>query len=167
VQGRAGRHGRRADLLLHAGRLHRPVPRPAPPGLTADQGARADRPRRRLLARRLLEAAADPDLRDGLLLPGGPGHVPAAARGGEAAGPPPTWRPARPLPLRRALARLAALASQRHGHLQPARGPPPPRERAPRLSRGEDAADLRQGALAEVAAFGELPREHVPDPARA
>ena len=33
VQGRAGRHRRRADLALHAGRLHRPLPRPAPPGL--------------------------------------------------------------------------------------------------------------------------------------
>ena len=29
--------------LLHAGRLHRPLPRPAPPGLEADQGGQADR----------------------------------------------------------------------------------------------------------------------------
>ena len=42
----------RADLPLHAGRLHRPLPRAAPPGLEADQGAQADRPRGRVLARR-------------------------------------------------------------------------------------------------------------------
>ena len=33
--------GRGADLALYAGRLHRPLPRPAPPGLEADQGAQA------------------------------------------------------------------------------------------------------------------------------
>ena len=37
---------------LHAGRLHRPLPRPAPADLEADQGVQADRPRRRVLARR-------------------------------------------------------------------------------------------------------------------
>ena len=31
------------DLALHAGRLHRSLPRPAPPGLEADQGDQADR----------------------------------------------------------------------------------------------------------------------------
>ena len=33
VQGRARRHRRGRHLALHAGRLHRPLPRPAPPGL--------------------------------------------------------------------------------------------------------------------------------------
>ena len=33
VQGRARRHRRRRHLPLHAGRLHRPLPRPAPAGL--------------------------------------------------------------------------------------------------------------------------------------
>src|SRR5207253_8265481 len=41
-----------------------------------------------------------------------------------------------------------------------------PREREPRLCRGEDAAHLRQGALGHVGPLGEVPREHVPDPAR-
>ena len=67
VQGRARRHRRGPDLPLHAGRLHRPLPRPAPAGLEADQGAQADRPRRRVLARRREEHAADPDLRHRLL----------------------------------------------------------------------------------------------------
>ena len=47
-----------------------------------------------------------------------------------------------------------------------ARGPPPARERAPRLRRGEDAAALRQGALGDLGPLGEVPREHVPDPER-
>ena len=83
LQGRARRHGRGRDLALHAGRLHRPLPRPAPPGLDADQGDQADAPRRRLLARRRAEHAADPDLRHGLLLAGRSRRVPGATRGGE------------------------------------------------------------------------------------
>ncbi len=50
---------------------------------------------------------------------------------------------ARPLPPRRPLARLAVLAPEGDGALERARGPPPPRERAARLRRGEDAAPLR------------------------
>ena len=73
---------------------------------------------------------------------------------------------ARPLPLRRALAGVAVLASEGDGDLQHARGPAPARERAPRLLRGEDAADLRQGALGDLGPLGEVPREHVPDPDR-
>ncbi len=53
-----------------------------------------------------------------------------------------------------------------NGDLQRARGSPPARERAPRLLRGEDAADLRQGALGDLGPLGEVPREHVPDPDR-
>ena len=68
VQGRARRHRRGRHLALHAGRLHRPLPRAAPPELEADQGAQADRPRRRVLARRLDEAAADAHLRHRVLL---------------------------------------------------------------------------------------------------
>ena len=51
VQGRARRHRRGRHLALHAGRVHRPLPRPAPSGLEADQGAQAHRPRGRVLAR--------------------------------------------------------------------------------------------------------------------
>ena len=48
------------DFVLHAGRVHRPVPGPAPAGLEADQGAQADRARRRVLARRRAEHPAAP-----------------------------------------------------------------------------------------------------------
>ena len=58
--------------LLHAGRVHRPLPRPAPAGLEADQGDQADLARGRLLARRREEHPADPDLRHRLLLAGRP-----------------------------------------------------------------------------------------------
>ena len=92
VQGRARRHRRGPDQPLHAGRLHRPLPRPAPPGLEADQGAEADGARRRVLARRREEQAADADLRHRLLRPEGPRRVPRAPRGGAAARPPPARR---------------------------------------------------------------------------
>ena len=164
VQGRARRHRRGRHHALHPGRLHRPLPRPAPAELEADQGVQADRPRRRLLARRREEQAADPHLRHRVLLAGRPRRAPRAARGGAQARPPPARRPARPLPPRGDLAGLAVLAPEGDGDLERARGPAPPRERAPRLRRGEDAADLRQGALGAVGPLGEVPREHVPDP---
>ena len=88
VQGRARRHRRGRHLALHPGRLHRPLPRPAPAELGADQGGQAHRARRRVLARRRAEHAADPDLRHRLLLAGRPRRAPRAARGGAAARPP-------------------------------------------------------------------------------
>ena len=130
------------DLPLHARGVHRPLPRAAPAGLGADQGAQAHRPRRRLLARGREEHAADPDLRHRVLLAGRPRRPLAAARGGANARPPPARRAARPLPLRRAVTRLGFLAPQGHGDLERARGPAPARERPPRLQRGEDTAHL-------------------------
>src|SRR5205823_2916884 len=109
---------------------------------------------------------ADADLRDGVLQPGGPRAAPGTA-GGRAPPRSPAYRPAaRPLPLRRALARLGLLAPEGDGGLERARGPAPAREREARLRRGEDAADLRQGALGHLRPLGEVPRQHVPDPAR-
>ena len=61
---------------------------PAPPELGADQGLQAHVARRRLLARRLEQHAADADLRDRVLHPEGPRREPRAARGGEGARPP-------------------------------------------------------------------------------
>ena len=92
VQGRARRHRRGRHLALHAGRLHRPLPRPAPAEREADQGVQADRPRRRLLARRRAQHAADPHLRHRLLLAGRPRRAPRAARGGARPRPPPARR---------------------------------------------------------------------------
>src|SRR5207253_1985752 len=100
----------------------RPLPRPAPAELPPDQGDQADEPRRRVLARRREEQAADADLRDGVLLAGRPRRLPRATRAGEAARPPPSRRPARPVPLRRAFAGLGVLAPERHGGLERARG---------------------------------------------
>ena len=59
VQSRARRHCRGADLPLHAGRLHRPLPRPAPAERQADRGAQAHGARRRVLARGREEHPAD------------------------------------------------------------------------------------------------------------
>ena len=46
--------------------------------------------------------------------------------------------------------------------MERARGSAPARERAARLPRGEDAADLRQVALGDVGPLGEVPRRDVP-----
>ena len=46
--------------------------------------------------------------------------------------------------------------------LERARGPPPQRERTPRLPRGEDAAHLRQDRVGDVGALGEVPWRDVP-----
>ena len=51
---------------------------------------------------------------------------------------------ARPLPPRRQRAGDAVLAPEGDGALERARGSPPPRERSPRLRRGEDAAHVRR-----------------------
>ena len=114
VQGRARRHRRRRDLALHAGRLHRPLPRAAPAEHDADQGVQADRPRRRLLARRRAQHAADPHLRHRVLHAGRPRRVPRAARGGARARPPPARHAARPLPPLRA-SRPARRSGTRRG----------------------------------------------------
>src|SRR5204863_9380497 len=125
-----------------AGGLHRPWPWPAPEGLEADQGAQADRARRGVRARRLLEAAADPHLRHGVLCAGGSRRVPRAARGGAPPGPPPARNRARPLPPLRRLAGFAFLAPEGDGDLERARSATPTHEREARLPRGEDAAHL-------------------------
>ena len=108
------------------GRAISPISAAAPTSRTRLRSRpEADLARRRLLARRRAEHAADPGLRDGVLRQEGSRGSPRADRGGEAARPSPPRPGARPRPFRRALARLAALASAGHGHLEPARGPPP------------------------------------------
>ena len=134
VQGRAGRDRRGRHLALHAGRLHRPLPRPAPADLGADQGLQAHLARRRLLARRREEHAADADLRDGVLQPEGPRRAPRAARAG--ARPRPPASSGQQLDLfhfDEHSPGIAVLAPEGHGDLQRARGPPAARERAARL----------------------------------
>ena len=125
LQGGARRHRGRADHPLHAGRLHRPLPRSAPPELEADQGAQAHEPRRRVLARRRAQQAADADLRHRLLLAGGSRPPPRAAGRGAQARPPPARARPRPVPPLRALAGLAVLAPEGNGDLERARGSAP------------------------------------------
>ena len=162
VQGRAGRHRRRRHLALHAGRLHRPLPRAPPAELVPDQGRQADGARGRVLARRREEHAADPDLRHGVLHAGRPRRVSRAARAGAGERSPPARPAARPLPPPGRLARLALLAPEGHDPLERARGPPPARERPPRVPRGEDAAHLRQVRLGDLRPLGQVPRRDVP-----
>jgi hypothetical protein len=164
VQGRARRHRRRRHLALHAGRVHRPVPRTAPADERTDQGAQADGACGCVLARRQREHPADPDLWHGVLLACGSGSPSRAARAGARPRPPPHRAAARPVPLRRALPGVGVLASEGDDALQPARGRPPRRERSARLLGGEDASALRQGGLGDLGALGEVPRRHVPDP---
>ena len=166
VQGRARGHRRGRHLPLHAvarrrRRLHRPLPRAAPAGLEADQGAEADRPRRRVLARRRAQQAADAHLRHRVLRPEGSRPLPRAARAGEGARPSSSRRPARPLPSRGSLAGLTVLAPQGHGGLERARGSAAPREPQAWLSRGEDAAALRRADVRDVGASAELRGEHL------
>ncbi len=126
-----------------------------------DQGRQADGPRGRVLEGRRAQHAADADLRHRVLLAGRPGRAPRAARAGARARPSPARRPARPLPPLGALARIAVLAPQGDGGLERPRGPPPPRERAARLPRGEDAAALRHSDVHHVGSLRQLPGEHV------
>ena len=162
LQGGARRHRRGRHLALYAGRVHRSLPRPAPPGLEADQGGQADLARRCLLARRRAQQAADPDLRHRVLLPGRSRRLSRAPRAGEGTRPPQARPRARPLPPLRGVARLAVLASEGDGDLERARGSAAAREQEARLRGGEDAADLRHRRVGHERPLGEVPRKHVP-----
>ena len=130
LQGRARRHRGGRHLPLPQGDFTDLCRGPAPAELGADQGGQAHVARRRVLARRREEPAADPDLRHGVLRPEGPRRAPRAPRGGEAPRPP-AARPQLDLfDFSEHRARDAVLAPQGHGDLERARGPPPPRERA-------------------------------------
>src|SRR5918996_425587 len=162
VQGRARRLCGGGHLLLQAGRLRRPLPRPAPPERGADQGGEAPLARGSLLAGRRAASAAHEGVRDGLLRPEGPGGAPAPARGGQAPRPSPPGEGPRPLRLLRARARDAVLARARDGRVERPRGPAPAREPAAGLRGGAHAAPLRFRPLAHLGALGEVPGAHVP-----
>src|SRR5439155_10314505 len=127
--------------------------------LEADQGDQADEPRRRVLARRRAQQAADADLRDGVLFEGGPRPLSRAARGGAEARPPPDRPAARPLPPERALTRLAVLAPQGNGDLERPRGSAQEREPEARLHGSENPAALRHRDVHHVGALRELQGE--------
>ena len=72
----------RDDHALHAGRLHRPLPRAAPADDGADQGLQAASLAGVVLARRREARAADARLRHRVLHAGGARRAPAPDRGG-------------------------------------------------------------------------------------
>ena len=158
VQGRARRHRRGRHHPLRAGRLRRPLPRPAPAELEADQGLQADEHRRRLLARRRAQQAADPHLRHRLLLAGRSRRVPrrgSRTRAGATTG---------------GSARSSTSSTSRTSHRAPRSGTRrgwrsgtrssrcAGREREARLPRGEDAADVGHRALEALGPLGEVRR---------
>ena len=88
-------------------------------------------PRRgRVLARRRAQRAAPAGVRHRVLRPRAAGRIHRPARGGPPPRPPAAGRRARPLPRLGALPGFALLASQGDDHLEHARGPATPRERA-------------------------------------
>ena len=109
--------------------------------------------------------AADPDLRHGVLRPGDLDEHLAAARGGEERGTTGGSAASSTSSISTSTRPARRSGIQRDGDLEHPRGPPPPRERGARLSRGEDAAALRHRALGDLGPLGEVPRQHVPDPA--
>ena len=80
IEDLVAQRGRRDRLALHERAVHRPLPRPARSRHQADQGVQAAVGRRRLLARGLQAADADPRLRHRVLLEGRPRGAPRTAR---------------------------------------------------------------------------------------
>ena len=116
VQGRAGRRhpGRPADQDLQAGRLVRPLPRPAHDlDRQGRQRLQADEGRRRLLARRFQPRDAFAHLRHRLRQAGGARRLSQADRGGREARPSEARARDGSVPFPGGGARLGVLASER------------------------------------------------------
>ena len=163
LQGRTDRlhSAGRGPQALQPGRLDRPLPRAAHD--LDRQGRRrlqADEGRRRLLARRFVEAHAVAHLRHRLRQEGGARRLPEADRGGRAARPPQARARDGPVPLPGGRAGLDLLASQGVDDLPDAHRlhAPPPRRR---LSGGQRAAGARQEAVGDFRPLGLVSREHV------
>ena len=139
VQGRAGRRhpGRPADQDLQAGRLVRPLPRPAHDLDRQDrQRLQADEGRGRLLARRFQPRDAHAHLRHRLRQAGGARRLSQADRGGGEARPPQARPRDGSVPLPGGGAGLGVLASEGLDPVPDARElHPPPPERRPAMSR--------------------------------
>ena len=166
LQGRADRgpraRRRGADgLALHQRPVHRPLPRPARARHGPDQGVQAALARGRLLARRRLAPDAHAHLRHRVPLEGRSRRASRAARAGARPRPPQARPRAEPVPLLRALARLAVLAARRDDRAQRADRSVAARERRARLPRGQDADPLRRRAVQVLRPLGRVPREHV------
>ncbi len=163
VQGRAGRRhpGGPADQDLQAGRLVRPLPRPAHDlDRQGRQCLQADEGRGRLLARRFKPRDAVAHLRHRLRQAGGARRSTSSR-----------WRKPRSATIASSAARWTCSISRRKA---PARCsgiprldhlPGDRRLHAPapqgRLSRGQRAAASRQVAVGDLGPLGLVPREHV------
>ena len=168
LQGRAGRRhsGRPADQDLQAGRLVRSLPRPAHDlDRQGRQRLQADEGGRRLLARRLEQPDAHPHLRHRLRQAGRARRLPQAARRGREARPPPPRPRDGPVPFPGGSARLGVLARQGLDAVPGAGKLHPPPPAGVRLCRGQRAAAHGFLALGRLRPHGDLPRQHVPDPA--
>ena len=159
VQGRARRHRRGRHLALHAGRLHRPLPRPAPPELEADQGVKLTGLAGAYWRGDASEHAADPHLRHRVLHP-----RPTSTRtsSGSRRRRRATTAGSAPSSTSSTLDDISPGSPFWHpkgmviwNELEDAA---PAREREARLRRGADAAHLRQGALGDLRPLGEVPR---------
>ncbi len=158
LQGRADRGPRgRLRQPLHQRPVHRSLPRAARAGHQAHRRVQAAVDRRRLLARGLRPHDAHARLWDRVLQEEGPRPAPRAPRAGPRPRPPQARARARPVPVLRRRARQRVLAARRDDRVQRARAPLPRHGRAARLHRGQDAADLRLGAVEDLRSLGQVP----------
>ena len=164
LQGRAGRRDPRGrgPQNLQAGRMARPLPRPAHgvhgPGR---QGVQAAEDRGRLLARRSQQADAAAPLRHGVGDGSGACRVPAPARGGREARPPQARARDGPLPFPGGGAGLGVLAPERLDAVPDAHRLHAAQAQCRRLSRGQFSRHDGEAFLGALRPLGELPRDDV------
>ncbi len=167
IQGRADRGpaGKRNHHPLFAGRLDRPVPRPAHarhrrcrPRFQADEGGR------RLLARRSPQRDAEPHLRHRLARPEGAGRLPAPAGGSRAARPSPHRQGNGSVPPPGRSRGQHLLASEGLEAVPHHRGLHAPPARCQRLSGSPHPATGGPRAVGSLRPLGEVPRAHVHRP---
>ena len=167
VQGRAGGRDPRgsADQDLQAGRLVRPLPRPAHDvDRQGRQCLQADEGRGRLLARRFKPRDALAHLRHRLRQAGRPRPLPQADRGGGAARPPQARPRDGSVPFPGGGAGLGVLAPEGLDAVPGARAVHPPPPGRGRLRRGELAAAHGFHALGDDRPHAGLSRHDVPAP---
>ncbi len=172
LQGRADRRPRRQrrpstpcrlSRCTRTGRSPTSAAGRTPPRTGDDRRLPADLGRRRLLARGLDAHDAHAHLRHRVLL------ARPSSRSTSSASSRRALRDHRKLGrelgavhVLRRLTRRRLLAARRHGDLQRARRLSRSDERRARLQRGQDAADLRRRAVADLGPLGQVPRAHVP-----
>ena len=164
VQGRAGGCDPRGggSENLQAGRMARPLPRPAHDLDRADrQGLQAHQVRRLLLARRSQERPAAARLRHRLGHGRGARGLSQADRGGREARPSQARARDGPLPLPGGGAGRRVLAPEGLGAVPEPDQLYPPAPECRRLPRGECAAGARQVDVGDLGPLGVVPREHV------